>query len=388
MNKIIAFVRKEIVCVISFALAVLSCFFVNPSAEYLKYINVNVLFLLFSFMAVVAGLRFCGVFDTCARALCRLTSTVRSLGIALVFMCFVFSMFITNDVALLTFVPFTILLLVKCSQKKHIVYTVVLETVAANLGSMVTPMGNPQNLFLFSLMNAGVAEFCLILLPYSIVSAVCLLGACFVLPSKPLFENNKERSDFFEAKDFVNAKSSTKGIPVTKFRTVVYIALFVLCILCVFDFISSLVLACIIAVVILIVQREILLKVDYILLLTFVCFFIFSGNIQNIPFIKAMLEKAVAGHEFLCGILASQVISNVPATLLLSPFALDLKELLIAVDLGGLGTLVASLASLISYKLYANTEGAQGGKFIKIFTLVNVIFIIVLVAFKILSGVN
>ena len=384
MNKIIAFVRKEIVFVISFILAAVSCFFVKPSSAYLKYINVNVLFLLFSFMAVVAGLRFCGVFDACARALCRLTSTVRSLALALVFMCFVFSMFITNDVALLTFVPFTILLLVKCSQKKHIVYTVVLETVAANLGSMLTPMGNPQNLFLFSLMKTGVAQFCLILLPYTVVSAVCLLLSCFVLPSSPLFKSDKERSDFFEAKDFVNAKSSTKGIPVRKFRTGVYIALFVLCILCVFGVVSSPVLALIIAGVILIVQREILIKVDYILLLTFVCFFIFSGNVQNISFIKELLVKAVAGREFLCGILASQVISNVPATLLLTPFALNLKELLIGVDLGGLGTLVASLASLISYKLYANSEGAESAGFIKVFTFVNVIFIAALVVFKIL----
>ena len=384
MNKIIAFVRKEIVFVISFILAAASCFFVKPSSAYLKYINVNVLFLLFSFMAVVAGLRFCGVFDACARALCRLTSTVRSLALALVFMCFVFSMFITNDVALLTFVPFTILLLVKCSQKKHIVYTVVLETVAANLGSMLTPMGNPQNLFLFSLMKTGVAQFCLILLPYTVVSAVCLLLSCFVLPSSPLFKSDKERSDFFEAKDFVNAKSSTKGIPVRKFRTGVYIALFVLCILCVFGVVSSPVLALIIAGVILIVQREILIKVDYILLLTFVCFFIFSGNVQNISFIKELLVKAVAGREFLCGILASQVISNVPATLLLTPFALNLKELLIGVDLGGLGTLVASLASLISYKLYANSEGAESAGFIKVFTFVNVIFIAALVVFKIL----
>ena len=384
MNKIIAFVRKEIVFVISFILAAASCFFVKPSSAYLKYINVNVLFLLFSFMAVVAGLRFCGVFDACARALCRLTSTVRSLALTLVFMCFVFSMFITNDVALLTFVPFTILLLVKCSQKKHIVYTVVLETVAANLGSMLTPMGNPQNLFLFSLMKTGVAQFCLILLPYTVVSAVCLLLSCFVLPSSPLFKSDKERSDFFEAKDFVNAKSSTKGIPVRKFRTGVYIALFVLCILCVFGVVSSPVLALIIAGVILIVQREILIKVDYILLLTFVCFFIFSGNVQNISFIKELLVKAVAGREFLCGILASQVISNVPATLLLTPFALNLKELLIGVDLGGLGTLVASLASLISYKLYANSEGAESAGFIKVFTFVNVIFIAALVVFKIL----
>ena len=139
-----------------------------------------------------------------------------------------------------------------------------------------------------------------------------------------------------------------------------------------------------VGIIILAIQAKILLKVDYILLLTFVCFFIFSGNIQNIEFVKNQLQAAVAGREFLCGILASQVISNVPATLLLYPFAVDAKELLIGVDLGGLGTLIASLASLISYKLYANTEGAEGGKFIKVFTLMNLIFIAVLVCSKLI----
>ena len=386
MNRVIQFVKKEIVFIISFFLALISCFFVMPGPAYLKYIDTKVLFLLFSFMAVVAGLRYCGVFDMCARALCRLASTVRSLGIALVFMCFVFSMFITNDVALLTFVPFTIILLTKCGQVKHTVYIVVLQTVAANLGSMLTPMGNPQNLFLYSLMGISAFEFCRILLPYTIVSALILFVSGMFLPDTPLFENEEAKKTFFDAKDSVAAVSSTKGRPVKTFRTVVYLFLFVLCLLAVLKIVAVWVLAVIVALSVFIIQREILLKVDYILLLTFVCFFIFSGNIQNIELVKGALQKVVAGREFLCGICASQVISNVPATLLLSPFAVNLKELLIGVDLGGLGTLVASLASLISYKLYANSEGARGSEFIKIFTLENILFIFILVVFKILCG--
>ena len=380
------FVKKEIVFVVSFLLAAISCIFVKPSSAYIKYIDTNVLFLLFAFMTVVAGLRFSGFFDACAKCLCRLTSSVRSLCAALVFMCFIFSMFITNDVALLTFVPFTIMLLVKCGQAEHIIYVVVLQTIAANLGSMLTPMGNPQNLFLYSMMKTSLADFCLILLPYTIISGIGLALACLKLPDKNLFSDEKSKREFFEAKDAVNAVSSTKGKPVKLFRTVVYLLLFVLCLLAVLKVIPNWMLALIVALVVAVVQYKILLKVDYILLLTFVCFFIFSGNIQNIELIKGALQKAVAGNEFLCGILSSQVISNVPATLLLYPFANDVKELLLGVDFGGLGTLVGSLASLISYKLYAASENSEGGTFIKVFTLMNVLFIILLVAAKLVFG--
>lgn len=378
-NKIIAFLKKEIVFVISFILAAVSCFFVKPNPDYIKYIDVKVLCLLFAFMTVVAGLRYCGVFDKCAKFLCKLTSSVRTLGIALVFMCFIFSMFITNDVALLTFVPFTIMLLAKCAQLKYSIYIVVLQTIAANLGSMLTPMGNPQNLFLYSKMGISAIDFCKILLPYTIVSAAALAVCCLFIPNKKLFEDDNARELFFKRTSEAENKSGLKT-----FRTIVYSTLFIVCILSVLKIIPAWILVLAVGIIILAIQAKILLKVDYILLLTFVCFFIFSGNIQNIEFVKNQLQAAVAGREFLCGILASQVISNVPATLLLYPFAVDAKELLIGVDLGGLGTLIASLASLISYKLYANTEGAEGGKFIKVFTLMNLIFIAVLVCSKLI----
>lgn len=374
MQGFVSFVKKEIVFTVSFLLALVSCFFVKPGPSYAGYIDLNVLYLLFAFMAVVAGLRDCGVFDKCADFMCRLAGSVRSLGIALVFMCFVFAMLITNDVALLTFVPFTIMLLAKCGQLKYVIYIVVLQTVAANLGSMLTPMGNPQNLFLYSQMQIGAGEFCLILLPYTLVSAVLLVAACFWLPKDKLMSVG-------QAADNAQDKEVSKS-GVRVFRTLIYILLFALCILAVLKILPNWVLALVVAGVILAVQWKILLKVDYILLLTFVCFFIFSGNIQNIEIIKSALQSVVAGKEFLCGILASQVISNVPATLLLYPFTENARELLLGVDLGGLGTLIASLASLISYKLYANSEGSDGKKFIKVFTLMNVLFIIVLVASK------
>lgn len=378
-NKILSFLKKEIVFVISFILAAVSCFFVKPSTAYLKYIDVKVLCLLFAFMTVVAGLRWCGVFDKCAKFLCKLTSSVRTLGIALVFMCFVFSMFITNDVALLTFVPFTIMLLISCGQQKHIIYIVVLQTIAANLGSMLTPMGNPQNLFLYSKMGINAIEFCKILLPYTIVSAVVLVVCCFFIPKKSLFDTDEAKEEFFNASSDSEEK---KGLNI--FRTVVYLVLFVLCILSVLKIIPAWILAIVVAVSVAAIQIKILLKVDYILLLTFVCFFIFSGNMQNIEFVKNQLQNVVEGREFLCGILSSQIISNVPATLLLYEFSKNTKELLLGVDLGGLGTLIASLASLISYKLYAGSENANGTKFIAVFTLMNLIFIAVLVAAKLI----
>lgn len=371
LEKIKAFVKKEIVFVISFLLALVSCFFVKPSASYAGYIDEKVLFLLFAFMTVVAGLRDCGVFDKCADFLCRLTSSVRTLGIALVFMCFVFSMLITNDVALLTFVPFTIMLLNKCQKQKHIIYIVVLQTIAANLGSMLTPMGNPQNLFLFSQMGISAGEFILILLPYTIISAAALFICCLKLPGEVLGGVQAEQHTMAD-----------ENMAVKKIRTVIYILLFLCCILSVLKILPAWMLALGVAGVVLLMQWKLILKVDYILLLTFVCFFIFSGNIQNIEIVKKTLQQAVAGKEFLCGILASQVISNVPATLLLYPFVENAKELLLGVDLGGLGTLVASLASLISYKLYAVSENAEGGKFIKVFTVMNLLFIIVLVLSK------
>lgn len=382
VEKIKAFVKKEIVFVISFILAAASCFFVKPSADYINYIDTKVLYLLFAFMAVVAGLRECGVFDKCAKFMCKLSGSVRTIGIALVFMCFVFSMLITNDVALLTFVPFTVMLLASCGQTKHVVYIIVLETIGANLGSMLTPMGNPQNLFLYSSMGLTAIQFCKILLPYTIVSALLLVVCCFFIPGKKLFEDEVKKNEFFASE---NQSQENSGLRV--FRTIVYLVLFAVCILSVLKIIPAWILAIVVAAAVAAVQVKILLKVDYILLLTFVCFFIFSGNIQNIAVIKEKLEGIVAGHEFITGILSSQIISNVPATLLLYPFVDGIngaKELLIGVDMGGLGTIIASLASLISYKLYANAEGADGKKFIGQFTLMSLIFIAVLVCAKLI----
>lgn len=375
MSRVFAFLKKEIVLCISVLAALISCIFVKPSAQYLSYIDVNTLCMLFSFMAVVSGLRSCGVFEKCAVFMSSKTANVRSLSLCMVVLNFVFSMFITNDVALLTFVPFTILLYRQIGQLKWLCYVLVLETIAANLGSMLAPMGNPQNMYLYSVTGMGAGEFIITVLPYTVVAAIMLYVFCLKIPQEK-FERSQN-----------NSQGSS-----SKLKLIVYIALFVLCVVTVVTPIPAWTLAAAVVLIVGIVEWKILLKVDYMLLLTFVAFFIFSGNMQNISVVKMWLEKIVVGNEFFTGLLTSQVISNVPATLLLYNFCKNSKELLLGVDFGGLGTLVASLATLISYKLYSNSgeEGdevkPQGGSFIKVFGFLSVIFLLVLVAFKFLLG--
>ena len=366
-----AFIKKEAVFCCAFAAAAVSAFFIHPDSEYAGYIDTHVLFILYSLMLVVAGLRSCGVFDSCAAFLCRKMNTLRSLSTVLVFLCFIFSMFITNDVSLITFVPFAVLLLERCGKIKYAPYVIVLQTVAANLGSMLTPMGNPQNLFLYTRMKISAFDFALILLHFAAVSAVMLLLSLLFIPAEKIEQIHEETNSMDDVKKSPAALS-------------VFIILFALCLCCVFRMVPAWITASVCFVSVLIIRRRLLLKADYMLLLTFCAFFIFTGNIARIPPVRNMLEKAVQGHEFYTALAASQIISNVPAALLLFPFSSDLKELLLGVDIGGLGTLVASLASLISYKLYVNadiknsSEKISGLKYLALFTVVNTVFLIVL----------
>jgi len=373
------FFKKEATFCIAFFAAVISAFIVPPSAAYAKYIDLHVLFVLFSLMLVVAGLRSCGVFDTCADFLCSRVKRLRTLCAVLVYLCFFFSMFITNDVSLLTFVPFAVLLLNRSGNGKYIIYVVVLQTLAANLGSMLTPMGNPQNLFLYTRMGISASEFCSILIPYVVISGV-LLALCLLFIQDADLES--VRGSMPQTESAAQTNNPAAG---GKIHLAVFWSLFVLCILCVLKVIPGWVLAATCAVAVLIVQRSLFLKVDYMLLLTFCAFFVFTGNMGNVPAIKTFLQKAVQGHEFWAGLLSSQVISNVPSALLLYPFSSDLKGLLLGVDVGGLGTLVASLASLISYKLYVNQEKpavpVKAGQYLAVFTVMNAVFMIILCAY-------
>lgn len=374
MSNFVFFVKAHATFLFASLLAVITCFIVPPSKAYAAYIDWNTIAILFALMAVVRGFEKCGAFKKLGDFLTSLVSDTRSLAIVLVFLCFFISMFVTNDVALITFVPFAILLLAQVEGLKPwvLIFIVVLQTVAANTGSMLTPIGNPQNLFIFNKSGMKIGEFMLVLLPYTLLCAALLLAGCFLVPKIKLNHNSME-------KDFIKSKPRRHKYSLL-FRYALYSALFAVSILSVLNFIPKILVAAIILVTLLIFDRRILMQVDYFLLLTFIAFFIFSGNLASIPEIKSFLQNAVRGREAFVGIAASQVISNVPATLMLYGFSENIKNLLVGVNLGGLGTLVGSLASLISFNLYtAEKKNALG--FLGIFTLVNVFFLAVLIVF-------
>lgn len=360
MSKVLNFLKKRTVFCVATLFAVISMLFVKPSLNYFSYIDFNTLCILFALMATVSGLEKCGIFNKLGNFLCSLVKSVRSLSLVLIFLCFFSSMFITNDVALLTFVPFSMMLLSNRLSINKLIFVIVLQTIAANLGSMLTPIGNPQNLFIFNKTGMSILEFMKILFPYTIFSGFLLLVCGLFVGSdkKNLQENENTEKRERTKKRFVSF----------------YGSLFILCILSVGKLIPKPILAIFVFIVILIFDRKILKKVDWFLLLTFVAFFIFSGNLASIESIRSILENSVKGNELFVSLLASQVISNVPATLMLYNFCDDIKSLLIGVDFGGLGTLVASLASLISFNLF--TERKENGfRFLAFFTIFNIFFL-------------
>lgn len=374
-NKAITFIKQEIVFLLSFFLAVISCFFVIPSKEYLTYIDYRVLALLFCLMAVVQGFSSIGVFHKLGESLLQKLSTTRSLSLTLICLCFFSSMLITNDVALITFVPFTVFILQLANRTDQLIVFIVLETIAANLGSMLTPLGNPQNLYLYTVSEMKLGTFLQTLLPYSVVAFVLLILCTFFIKKEPISIQSASSDSVSLSAREAQPKSNHY------FLLVVYSLLFLLCLLVVLHILPFLAVFMIVGVTILIFDRSVLKQVDYFLLLTFVCFFIFIGNLKNIPAIHQVLSQVIYGHEFLSGVLTSQIISNVPAALLLSGFTNEWSALLIGVNIGGLGTLIASLASLISYKQYIKTADSKTSRYLLIFTLYNIGFLAILVPF-------
>jgi len=382
-TKVKELFQKETVCCIAFLLAVISIFFVSPSKNYISYIDFRVLALLFCLMAVVRGFSSIGVFTRLGTMLLTHVHSLRMLSALFIFLCFFFSMLITNDVALITFVPFTILVLSMAEQKKFLIPVIVLETIAANLGSMLTPLGNPQNLYLYTISGLSIGAFVRIMLPYSFVSAILLLIFILFLPK-----------DTFSTATVANTANSTNTVTASNTSNVIceavkarknsrilfafYLILFLLCLLTVLHILPYQIMFLLVLTGFLLLDYRVLKDVDYFLLLTFLCFFIFIGNMKQISLVHELISKLLVHHEVLMGIGASQIISNVPAAILLSGFTDDYSALLIGVNLGGLGTLIASLASLISFKFYTNSNGSDTRRFLGIFTLYNVIFLGVL----------
>lgn len=364
MAVIKSFIKKEAVLCIAFVCAVITMFFVPPDGQYIGYIDLHVLSLLLCLMAVVAGFQACGVFRCLTYELLRRCRSGKLLGLILVLLPFFSSMLVTNDVALLVFVPFTIALLAEMRCSESVIPILVLQTVAANLGSMATPVGNPQNLFLYSEYSLTGAEFFGTTLPLTALSLIALsISSLPVLPGKlPAMKLQEEKID-------------------NPIKLIIYAVLFVVCLLTVFHVIHFGVMLGIVVLCIAVTDRKILLKPDFALLATFVCFFIVSGNLGRIEAVNLFLKNLLNKSTLLTSVGASQIISNVPAAVLLSGFTDNWKELLEGVNIGGLGTPIASLASLITLKLYLRSEKPQGGKFIFCFLAVNIAGLVLLTLF-------
>lgn len=359
------------VLLIAWILAIISAFFVHPDKEYISYIDFRSLGILWGLMVIIQGFKENSVFEKIAGVFLVKVKKTWQLTAVLVFMCFIGSMLITNDVALITFVPFAIMILHNCDMEDMMIPVVVLQTIAANLGSMLTPIGNPQNLYLYGLTGMGIFEFILILLPYSLLSAILLIICIVVISFKNKTSSPKKQT-------LITSKFGSK------IQIIIYGGLFLVALLTVMRIIPWEVFAVMVFIVVLGMDYKILLRADYILLLTFIGFFIFTGNMGRINIVSEFIAKIIDGKEFIIAIILSQFISNVPATLMLSGFTTNYKELLLGVNAGGLGTLIASMASLISFKAYTKEYKENSVKYVLIFTGLNIFFLIMLVVLKLI----
>ena len=340
-----------------------------PSAAYLNYIDWRGLTLLFCLMAVVAGLQECGVFAVLAQRLLAGERRMRFVTLALVLLPFFVSMLVTNDVALITFVPFAVLVLGLIGRMERLIYVVVLQTIAANLGSMATPVGNPQNLYIYANYELSAGQFFSAMLPLTLVSLVGLTVACLCVKPEGI------RVTFAE-----KAEIRSPG------HLILMILLFVLCLLSVFRVLPYPALLPVVLAGMLIFDRSLFRKVDYGLLATFFCFFLFAGNVGACGPVREVLTRIMEQNTALASGVSSQIISNVPAAVLLSGFTTDWHGLLLGTNIGGLGTPIASLASLISLKAYLKSPGARLGRYLLVFTVANVVALAVLVGSVALMG--
>ena len=357
------FFRREPVFGAALACALLTMLLVPPDGAYPGYIDLRVLALLLCLMAVVAGFRACGAFQWLACRLLARGGGGRRLAVILVLLPFFSAMLVTNDVALLTFVPFTLLLLETVGRRHAAIPLLVLQTIAANLGSMATPVGNPQNLFLYAAYGLSPGEFFSAMLPLTAVSLVCLAGAALPVLPGVLPPPELEQAPIQSPK-----------------KLAAYGVLFLLCLMTVFRVLPWGILVVVVVGAIALLEPRLLRELDYGLLATFVCFFIVSGNLGRVDAVRTALQGLLARNTLLAAVLTSQVISNVPGAVLLSGFTDSWRPLLEGVNIGGLGTPIASLASLITLKQYLRSPDARPGRFLTVFTLGNAVGLVILLA--------
>ena len=371
MKTIFSFIKRESVLFIAFVLAIFSMFVVTPDEQYISYIDFRTLAILFSLMAIVSGFRKLGIFDMLAKKMLSSVKSLRGLTAVLIFLCFFTSMVITNDVALITFVPFTIIIMNQMGEdfkNKWLLKIVALQTIAANLGSMFTPIGNPQNLYLFGISNLNILDFFMLMLPFTLIAFVLLIIYIFATCRTKEFSvnGNTDKTD-----DIAGTNKSKK-------KLIVYIILLILSILCVGRIIPYQLIFILVFMYTILRDRKILLEVDYPLLATFAALFIFIGNIERISAFSNFLQSIISGHEIITSVVASQIMSNVPAAILLSQFTDNISKLIIGINIGGLGTIIASMASLISFKYIARENPAFKRRYLMLFTVYGLVFLIVL----------
>ena len=367
VRPIIGFVRRNAVLCIAIAAAVLTGIIVPPDAAYIDYFDMKTLCCLFCTLAVVCALKNIRFFTILAQRIIRLTGNLRSAVLALVTITFVGSMLIANDMALLTFLPLGYFILEQTGKQKHMAFVFIMQNIAANLGGMLTPFGNPQNLYLYSHFGIPNGEFVTIMAPPFALAVLLIALCCLVFVPR-------------EDISVINADSST--LPVG--RTVLYLVLFALAIAIVFRTVPYALGLIVIVSVLLFADRRALAAVDYPLLLTFVCFFIFAGNMSRIEVVRTFFSALLDRSVLVFSTLSCQLISNVPSAILLSQFTDNYRELLLGVNIGGAGTLIASLASLITFREYLSHNSGRARSYIARFSAFNFAFLAILLAFCLL----
>ena len=362
-GRIGIFLRKNAVMCIALLAAVVTSILVPPDRAYLGYFDVKTLTCLFCVLAVVCALKNVNFFYLLARKVVELFGTARMSVLVLVYITFIGSMLIANDMALLTFLPLGFLILSTTGKKKYMAFTIIMQNIAANLGGMLTPFGNPQNLYLYSKYEIPTGEFMLIMLPPFLLSITLITLACLVFVKTEPLSLPSEKAEFYPT------------------RTAIYLVLFALSIAIVFRGIPYVVGLIVIPIVLLVMDRKALRMVDYPLLLTFVFFFIFAGNMARIDAVRSLFSMLLERNTLLFSILSCQIISNVPSAILLSQFTDNYRDLLVGVNIGGAGTLIASLASLITFREYTNHNPKKTLSYVGLFSALNFGFLAILTAF-------
>ena len=360
LEHLLAFIKKNAVLCVAIVAAFLTSCIVPPDKTYLTYFDWKTLTCLFCVLAVVCAFKNIRFFFVLAQKIVLLFKTARSCVLALAYVTFIGSMLIANDMALITFLPLGYLVLSTTGKQKYMAFTFIMQNIAANLGGMLTPFGNPQNLYLYTKFNIPTGEFTMIMLPPFLISIALLTLCCLI----------------FVKKDALEMENEKVTLPLR--RTLIYCALFALSIVIVFRVIPFWIGLIVIPIALLFLDRKALKDVDYGLLFTFVAFFIFAGNMARIPAVQNVFAKLLEKNTLLVSIFSCQIISNVPSAILLSQFTSNYSALLLGVNIGGVGTLISSLASLITFREYTAHNPKKAGKYLALFSAFNFAFLIIL----------